>query len=79
MKFSREKLYFRISYLLEFKLLKFFIDNPDRIIEREEIIKAVWKDEKTTEGVTDQALDQLIFRLRKKSKTTQIIPNLSKR
>lgn len=50
----------------EFKLLKFFIDNPDRIIEREEIIKAVWKDEKTTEGVTDQALDQLIFRLRKK-------------
>ncbi|MEK7559021.1 MAG: helix-turn-helix domain-containing protein [Patescibacteria group bacterium] len=50
----------------EFKLLKFLLDNPDKLIEREEIIKAVWKDEKTTEGVTDQALDQLIFRLRKK-------------
>ncbi|MEK7573682.1 MAG: helix-turn-helix domain-containing protein [Patescibacteria group bacterium] len=50
----------------EFKLLKFLIENPNKIIEREEIIKAVWKDEKTTEGVTDQALDQLIFRLRKK-------------
>lgn len=50
----------------EFKLLKFLLENPDRIIEREEIIKSVWKDEKTTEGVTDQALDQLIFRLRKK-------------
>lgn len=50
----------------EFKMLKFLINNPDKIIEREEIIKAVWQDEKTTEGVTDQALDQLIFRLRKK-------------
>ncbi len=50
----------------EFKLLKFLLENPDKIIEREEIIKSVWKDEKTTEGVTDQALDQLIFRLRKK-------------
>ncbi|OGH38957.1 MAG: hypothetical protein A3B44_03580 [Candidatus Levybacteria bacterium RIFCSPLOWO2_01_FULL_38_21] len=50
----------------EFRLLKFLLENPDKIIEREEIIKAVWKDAKTTEGVTDQALDQLIFRLRKK-------------
>ena len=50
----------------EFRLLKFLLENPDRIIEREEIIKSVWKDTKSQEGVTDQALDQLIFRLRKK-------------
>ena len=50
----------------EFKLLKLLLENPDKIIERDEIIKAVWQDAKSTEGVTDQALDQLIFRLRKK-------------
>lgn len=50
----------------EFKLLKFLLENPDKIIEREEIIKSVWSDAKSIEGVTDQALDQLIFRLRKK-------------
>lgn len=50
----------------EFKLLRFFLQNPDKIIDREEIITAVWKDAKSTAGVTDQAVDQLIFRLRKK-------------
>lgn len=50
----------------ELKLLKFLLENLDKIIEREEIIKYVWSDVKSTEGVTDQALDQLIFRLRKK-------------
>ncbi|MBI3984889.1 MAG: winged helix-turn-helix domain-containing protein [Candidatus Levybacteria bacterium] len=51
---------------LEFKLLKYFIENKDRILEKEEIINTVWGDQKTVLGVTDQALDQLIFRLRKK-------------
>lgn len=51
---------------LEFKLLKFLLNNKDRIIEKEEIINAVWGDQKTVLGVTDQALDQLVFRLRKK-------------
>lgn len=50
----------------EFKLLKFLIENKNKILEREEIISTVWKDTKTTQGVTDQALDQLISRLRKK-------------
>ena len=50
----------------EFRLLKFLLENPDKVIEREEIIKSVWSSTKSTEGVTDQALDQLIFRLRKK-------------
>lgn len=50
----------------EYKLLKFLILNKDRVLEKEEIINAVWKETKTTLGVTDQALDQLVFRLRKK-------------
>lgn len=51
---------------LEYRLLKFMLENKERILEKEEIINAVWKEAKTTLGVTDQALDQLIFRLRKK-------------
>lgn len=50
----------------EFRLLRFLIQNKNNICEKEEIINAVWKDSKTQEGVTDQALDQIIYRLRKK-------------
>ncbi|HYM64928.1 MAG TPA: helix-turn-helix domain-containing protein [Candidatus Sulfotelmatobacter sp.] len=50
----------------EFKLLKYFILNTGKILEKEDIINNVWGEQKTTLGVTDQALDQLIFRLRKK-------------
>lgn len=50
----------------EFRLLRFFIQNPARVIEKDEIINAVWRDTQTQEGVTDQALDQIIYRLRKK-------------
>lgn len=50
----------------EFKLLKFLITNKDRVVEKEEIINAVWSDSKTQAGVTDQALDQIVYRLRKK-------------
>jgi DNA-binding winged helix-turn-helix (wHTH) protein len=51
---------------LEYRLLKFMLENKDRVLGKEEIINAVWKEAKATLGVTDQALDQLIFRLRKK-------------
>jgi DNA-binding winged helix-turn-helix (wHTH) protein len=50
----------------EYNLLKFFLQNPNRIVERDEIINAVWKNEKLTAGVTDEALDQLVFRARRK-------------
>jgi len=50
----------------EFKLLRLLIEQKNKILEKEEIITAVWGNQKTTLGVTDQALDQLIFRLRKK-------------
>lgn len=50
----------------EFRLLKFLLDNAGRVCTKDEIIDAVWKDQATREGVTDQALDQVIYRLRKK-------------
>ncbi len=58
----------------EFKLLKFLIQNSEKVLERDEIIKSVWKDTQSTAGVTDQALDQLIFRLRKKIETDPNTP-----
>lgn len=51
---------------LEYKLLKFLIIQKDTIATKEDVINAVWGDQKTVLGVTDQAVDQLIFRLRKK-------------
>jgi len=50
----------------EFRLLKYLLEHQEAILDRETIISSVWKDTATTAGVTDQALDQLIFRLRKK-------------
>ncbi len=50
----------------EFRLLRHLMVNQDRVSEKDEIIQAVWSDSKTREGVTDQALDQIIYRLRKK-------------
>ncbi len=50
----------------EFRLLRHFLEHPDAIIDREDVISVVWKDTASTEGVTDQAVDQLVFRLRRK-------------
>lgn len=51
---------------LEFKFLSFLLDNENKMVQRDEIIKQVWSDTFSTAGVTDQALDQLVSRLRKK-------------
>jgi DNA-binding winged helix-turn-helix (wHTH) protein len=50
----------------EFRLLAYLLNHSDRVIDREELITIVWQEHKTTAGVTDQAVDQLIFRLRRK-------------
>lgn len=50
----------------EFRLLKYFLGHIGEITERSTIIENVWKENKSLAGVTDQALDQLIFRLRRK-------------
>lgn len=50
----------------EYRLLKFLIENHERIVERDEIIRAVWPDAQIVEGISDEAIDQMVFRLRKK-------------
>lgn len=50
----------------EFRLLAYLLQNEERVIERDELISVVWGDNKSTAGITDQAVDQLIFRLRRK-------------
>jgi DNA-binding winged helix-turn-helix (wHTH) protein len=50
----------------EFRLLRYLLQHSDRIVEREELVNVVWADNKSTAGITDQAVDQLIFRVRKK-------------
>jgi hypothetical protein len=50
----------------EYRLLKYVLQNEGRVIEREELINIVWGDNKSTAGITDQAVDQLIFRVRRK-------------
>lgn len=49
----------------EFRLLDYLFKNPDKICDREEIIRAVWMGE-AEEGISDEAIDQLITRLRSK-------------
>jgi hypothetical protein len=58
-----------ISELLtaqEFRLVRFLLQNQGRIIERDELISAVWLDNKISEAISDEAIDQMVFRLRKK-------------
>lgn len=50
----------------EFRLLKHLLQHAGRTVEKEDIINNVWTDSKTQAGVTDQALDQIVYRLRKK-------------
>jgi len=61
---------------LEYKLLRLFLENQEKLIDREELIQVVWGEMKTTEGVTDQAVDQLVFRLRSKIEENPSDPKL---
>jgi pSer/pThr/pTyr-binding forkhead associated (FHA) protein len=47
----------------QFKLLAELYSQPGQVISRNDLIQAIWSDEQT-EGVSDQALDALIRRLR---------------
>lgn len=49
---------------LERRLLQFLQDYRGKICSRDEVIGAVWQEE--AEGVSDEALDRLVSRLRKK-------------
>jgi DNA-binding response OmpR family regulator len=47
----------------EFKLLRFFLDNPGRALSREELLAGIWG---TTFHVTTRTVDNLILKLRQK-------------
>lgn len=50
----------------EYRLLSFLIENEGRIVARAEIIEAVWPEAQVAEGVSDEAIDQMVFRIRRK-------------
>lgn len=50
----------------ENRLLRFLIENQGRIVERDEIISTVWPHAQIAEAISDEAIDQMVFRLRKK-------------
>ena len=50
--------------VLEFRLLTFLIENRDRVLDRETILRAVWKDELANA----RTVDTHIFLLRKELK-----------
>ena len=60
----------------EFRLLRYLMQNASRVCEKDEIINQVWRDSKSQEGVTDQALDQIVYRLRKKIENDPDSPHL---
>jgi len=47
---------------LQFRLLELLYDASGRVVSREEIVQALWP--KAHEGVTDQAIDAIVHRLR---------------
>jgi DNA-binding winged helix-turn-helix (wHTH) protein len=47
----------------QYELLVFLYENPDCVISREDIVNAVWGEDEAV-GVTEQALDALVRRLR---------------
>jgi DNA-binding winged helix-turn-helix (wHTH) protein len=50
----------------EYALLKYFISRDGEVVLRDDVISVVFGDVKASRGVSDEAVDQLIFRLRKK-------------
>jgi hypothetical protein len=50
----------------EFRLFRYLLQHVGEVVERDTIISTVWKEDKSSEGISDQAIDQLLFRLRRK-------------
>ena len=58
---------------LEFRLLKFFIDHPEYVFSREDLIRAVWPERKRVNGRT---VDNYISHLRRKLEENPASPTL---
>jgi DNA-binding winged helix-turn-helix (wHTH) protein len=51
----------------ENSLLRYFLSHPDEVCEKDDLIRAVWPEDKVFErGVRDDSLAQLVRRLREK-------------
>jgi Transcriptional regulatory protein, C terminal/AAA domain len=51
----------------EYELLKYFVAHPNRVCEKDELIRAVWSEDKAfVKGIRDDSLAQLVRRLREK-------------
>lgn len=50
----------------EFRLLSFLLMRSGEVVSRDELIEHIWGELATQEGVTPQAFDQLMYRVRKK-------------
>ena len=49
--------------LAQYRLLELLIENEERVVSRDEIVTAVWSEEESL-GVSEQAIDALVRRLR---------------
>lgn len=49
--------------LAQYRLLELLLENKDRVVSRDEIVTAVWSEEEAL-GVSEQAIDALVRRLR---------------
>jgi DNA-binding response OmpR family regulator len=58
---------------LEFRLLKFFVDHPEYVFSREELIRAVWPERRRVNGRT---VDNYIAHLRQKLEENPASPTL---
>jgi len=55
----------------EFKLLKYFVENPERVLGREELLNEVWGNNSYP---TTRTVDNLILKLRKKLEQDSALP-----
>jgi ABC-type dipeptide/oligopeptide/nickel transport system ATPase subunit len=60
----------------EYRLHNYFQTHPDQVCTHDELVQAVWKEEKQIEGVRDDRLAQLVRRLRAKIETDPANPQL---
>lgn len=60
----------------EFRLFRYLLQHIGEVVDREIIISTVWREDKSSEGISDQAIDQLLFRLRKKIEVDPNHPQL---
>ena len=60
----------------EYQLYSYFLTHPDQVCSHDELVQAVWKEEKQIEGVRDDRLAQLVRRLRAKIEADPSNPRL---